>query len=339
MSPQAVRARLRELLSQMPQQRDSGDSPVAQEQVSPRHARAQRRWELMFWTWFVPVWFLTLTGGGLWWQQGTLWAAPATATAQAAQAASGDAAAASRQTELVMTHTLDAVRRDQWADARSALASAQEVLAQSPGAADVPRAQLTAAMDRISAALDAEETSLHDFLQLNSRLEQAVVAVGESQAQWQAAHAEEEIALVQTVATGNVRSGEATPTTVVQTPTVPSGGRSCTTAGSGATTAQAAAIGEAINSYRSSRGLETLNVEESDTLGSHTLTMAAAGGIWHSGADNVVGCVSNASADSLVVAWSRSAPHNEQMLRTDVTVLWVGGAVREGWLYGAAAFG
>ena len=66
--------------------------------------------------------------------------------------------------------------------------------------------------------------------------------------------------------------------------------------------------------------------------------MAASGGIWHSGSDNIVGCTSG-SVQSLVTAWEHSAPHNAQMLRTGVTTMKVGGASAGGYLYGAVKFG
>ena len=45
------------------------------------------------------------------------------------------------------------------------------------------------------------------------------------------------------------------------------------------------------------------------------------------------------SATSLVKAWSKSAGHDAQMRRTDVSAMYVGGAVRGGFLYGAVLFG
>ena len=66
--------------------------------------------------------------------------------------------------------------------------------------------------------------------------------------------------------------------------------------------------------------------------------MANAGGIWHSGGDNIVACVSNGSATSMVTAWSHSPGHDAQMRRTDVSSMAVGGASLNGYLFGAVKF-
>ncbi|MBU4214216.1 MAG: CAP domain-containing protein [Actinobacteria bacterium] len=105
--------------------------------------------------------------------------------------------------------------------------------------------------------------------------------------------------------------------------------------GSGSS-ASAGAVGAAINAYRSGLGLPALSVSTSGTLSSHALDMAASGGIWHSGSDNIVGCAP--SATSLVGAWSRSPSHNAQMTRTDVSSMAVGAATAEGFLFSAVKF-
>ncbi|WP_159810058.1 CAP domain-containing protein [Cellulomonas citrea] len=100
--------------------------------------------------------------------------------------------------------------------------------------------------------------------------------------------------------------------------------------------ASASAVGAAINSYRASIGLPALSVSTSGTLSSHSLDMAASGGIWHSGFDNIVGCAP--SATSLVGAWSRSPSHQAQMARTDVSSMSVGAATADGFLFSAVKF-
>ncbi|MCL2091554.1 MAG: hypothetical protein FWH11_10235 [Micrococcales bacterium] len=233
--------------------------------------------------------------------------------------------------------------------ATSAVWQARSTLDSSPHVGDVPRAQLSAATDTLSTLLVQSRTSPYQIAQATAALATPLSGVVDAEAQWQAAEAariaaEEQAAAAeaaQRVRTGGrgVRSGESVaPPPTPAVPTVPVGGKQCTAAGEGGSTASAAEIGDAINAYRVRDGLPALRVVTSGTLGSHAVTMANAGGIWHSGADNIVGCVSNGSASSLVVAWSRSAPHNAQMLRTDVTSVRVGGASRDGWLYGAAAF-
>ena len=77
----------------------------------------------------------------------------------------------------------------------------------------------------------------------------------------------------------------------------PAGGLVCSgSGGSGAGESSVSAIGSAINAYRASLGLPQLSVSRSGSLVSHAITMANAGGIWHSGGDNIVACVSNGSA-------------------------------------------
>ena len=96
-------------------------------------------------------------------------------------------------------------------------------------------------------------------------------------------------------------------------------------------------MGAAINAYRQANGLPALAVLRSGSLVAHAEDMAASGGIWHTGYENIVGCTSG-GLQSLIDAWSRSAPHNAQMLRTDVSRMYVGGATGGGWLYGAVKF-
>jgi len=120
--------------------------------------------------------------------------------------------------------------------------------------------------------------------------------------------------------------------------TVPSGGLQCTSRGSGAHSASAASLGAAINAYRAKLGLKKLKIVTSSSLVNHALQMANTGGIWHSGHDNIVGCVSNASYSYLVQAWNNSAPHRAQMRRTGVSTMYIGDAERGSWLYGAVFF-
>lgn len=120
---------------------------------------------------------------------------------------------------------------------------------------------------------------------------------------------------------------------------IPAGGLVCPGAPVGAAAGESSvqAIGAAINAYRQSNGLPALAIVRSGTLVAHAEDMAASGGIWHSGQDNIVGCTSG-SVQSLLNAWSHSAAHNAQMLRTDVSTMKVGGATAGGWLYGAVKF-
>jgi len=120
---------------------------------------------------------------------------------------------------------------------------------------------------------------------------------------------------------------------------IPAGGLVCPGApvGAGVGETSYSAIGSAINAWRAGQGLPALAITRSATLVAHAEDMAASGGIWHSGFDNIVGCTSGNIA-SLINAWANSAPHRAQMLRTDVTTMKIGGATSGGWLYGAVKF-
>lgn len=297
---------------------------------------------------------VVLVGGfavvtGFAWHAHSVRAATQARVAQAVGALASDSAASAAMTSRAASGTAAGSRAAQADAATSAVWQAYTALEGSPHAGDVPRAQLSAASDTLSALLAQPRTSPYQVAQATAALAQPLSGVLEAEAQWQAAEdarvaAEQQAAAAeaaQRVRTGGrgVRSGESvTPPPAPAVPTVPASGKQCTSAGGGGAAASAAEIGDAINAYRARNGLPALSVAASGTLSSHAVTMSNAGGIWHSGADNIVGCVSNASASSLVVAWSRSAPHNAQMLRTDITSVRVGGALRDGWLYGAASF-
>jgi hypothetical protein len=139
---------------------------------------------------------------------------------------------------------------------------------------------------------------------------------------------------VKTTTTSTVRSTSGT----AALSRVPSGGLTCTSRGAGAHSASASSLGAAINAYRAKHGLKKLRIVTSSSLVQHSLQMANTGGIWHSGHDNIVGCVSNASYSYLVQAWDHSAPHRAQMRRTGISTMYIGDALRGSWLYGAVFF-
>lgn len=109
-------------------------------------------------------------------------------------------------------------------------------------------------------------------------------------------------------------------------------------AGAASTRVSPAAIGNAGNAYRTRRGLPALTVSGSSTLQNHARDMAAWGKIWHSGRDNIVGCVRPAQAAGLVRAWAASPAHAAQLRREDVRSMTIGSVVGDGLLYGAVAF-
>ncbi len=248
-----------------------------------------------------------------------------------------------------------------------AVAAADQVLDASPHAGDEALAALRAAIAQVTGEATAPLATPADLDAAQASLAAPLAAVQKAEAEWQAAEAArieaerkaaeeaarkaaEEAAAQQAAEAARSSkprsSGTSTQTgtapaasTTPSTPTIPAGGLVCPGAptGGGAGESSVDAIGAGINAYRQSQGLPALAVGRSGGLVSHSIDMATAGGIWHSGSDNIVGCTSG-SVQSLVNAWSRSAPHNAQMLRTDVSSMAVGGASFGGWLYGAVKF-
>jgi hypothetical protein len=240
-----------------------------------------------------------------------------------------------------------------------------------PHAGDAPRAALQAAVDAARAVAADPDASLVRLTAATAALAAPVKAAQDAEAAWQAAEAAriaaEQAAAAQKAAqeaaakaaaqkaaaqkagtskkstkasSGTAPAAGAAAAPAAAAPSgIPSGGLVCPGAptGGGAGESSVDAIGAAINAYRESQGLPTLAVSRSGSLVAHAQDMAAAGGIWHSGHDNIVGCTSG-SVQSLLNAWAHSAPHNKQMLRTDVSSMAVGGASVGGWLYGAVKF-
>jgi len=267
--------------------------------------------------------------------------------------------------QAVTTTTLAASRTRSAAQAQAVVDQANAVLAATPNAGDAPRAALSAASSAVATAITAPATSAASLRRLTAGVAAPQQGAVDGQAAWQAAEnarvaaeqaaaaaAAQEAAAAAAARTKSASAPRASRTTVSRStsgaaaapppaaaPGVPAGGKVCTSAGGGAGESSVGAIGAAINAYRSSLGLPQLSVSRSGGLVSHAIDMANAGGIWHSGSDNIVGCVSNGSASALVSAWSNSPGHDAQMRRTDVSGMAVGGASLDGWLYGAVKFG
>ncbi len=236
----------------------------------------------------------------------------------------------------------------------AAAGAGAQTLAATPHAGDAPRATLQSVVDA-AAGLAADPTaSLTELTAAAGAVTMPAKTATDAEAAWQAAEQARvaaEQAAAQAAAEAAARKAAAAKAPARQRSTAPSGGTAtgpmaipagglvCKGApvGAGAGESSVGAIGEAINAYRLANGLPALGVQRSGQLVSHAQTMATSGGIWHSGYDNIVGCTSG-SVQSLVNAWANSAPHNKQMLRTDVSVMKVGGASSGGWLYGAVKF-
>lgn len=271
-------------------------------------------------------------------------------------------AAAQRSTDVVVPQAAYLASRAAAATtAQAAVDHANATLAAVPNAGEAPRAALAGASGAVGAALVAPDVSLRSLRTLVAGVAAPEQAAIDAQAAWQAAEnariaAEQAAAAAAAQAAAAARSATKSPTrstaarstapraTSGSAPAassggIPSGGLVCQgSGGSGAGESSVSAIGAAINSYRASLGLSELGVSRSGSLVSHAINMANTGGIWHSGGDNIVACVSNGSASSMVSAWSRSSGHDAQMRRTDVSSMSVGGAGLNGWLFGAVRF-
>jgi len=238
------------------------------------------------------------------------------------------------------------------AGAQAAAASVVSTLAATPHAGDAPRTALQTSLDAVSGTLADPTTSLVALRTVSAGVAAPVKAATDAEAAWQAAEAAriaaEQAAAAQAAAAAAAAAPRSTPARStrssgsVAAPAaggIPSGGLVCPGAptGGGAGESSVSAIGAGINAFREGLGLPALSVARSGTLVAHAEAMAAAGGIWHSGGDNIVGCTSG-SVSSLINAWANSAGHRAQMVRTDVTSMSVGGASLGGWLYGAVKF-
>jgi hypothetical protein len=281
---------------------------------------------------------------------------------QATLAAARDGAAERTADQVVAPAVYAASRALATTSAQSTVEHANATLAAVPNAGDAPRAALQTATGAVGSALAAPGISLISLRSLVAGVAAPEKAAVDAQTAWQAAEnarvAAEQAAAAEAAAAAaaarakapssnrsSTRSSTPKPAAAADAPAapatggVPAGGLVCKGAGgSGAGESSVGAIGAAINAYRASLGLSQLSVSRSGGLVSHAITMANAGGIWHSGADNIVACVSNGSATSMVTAWSHSASHDAQMRRTDVSSMGVGGASLNGYLFGAVKF-
>lgn len=97
-------------------------------------------------------------------------------------------------------------------------------------------------------------------------------------------------------------------------------------------------LGAALNQRRAAAGLNTLSVQSSSSLTNHAAAMAAAGSIWHSGRDHIVGWVDPASADYMIQAYMDSPSHRAWILKSGVSTVSIGAVTINGVLYTAMVF-
>lgn len=261
--------------------------------------------------------------------------AVAVRVSDAQAAASRDAATAGAQDAAEVSGAARAGRADVVGAASAALDQAVTVLGASPHADPALRAQLQATVAALSTSRGGA-VSPRELQGLTALAAARVAQVELAETAWLA---QQRTTTASSNALAGAPAGDAVAGAgVSQAARIGAGGKVCTGEGMSSTEVSGADIAQQINIYRISNGMSALSVSRSPVLAAHAVDMAGAGGIWHSGHDNIVGCVSDGSAKSLVSAWAQSPPHNAQMLRGDVTAMAVGAAVRDKWLYGAVVF-
>jgi uncharacterized protein YkwD len=97
-------------------------------------------------------------------------------------------------------------------------------------------------------------------------------------------------------------------------------------------------LGSALNAARADAGLGALTVVRSASLADHAAAMAAAGSIWHSGNDHIVGWVQPASDAEMIAAYLNSPPHRAWILKEGKSTVSIGAVTLNGRLYTAMRF-
>jgi len=336
----------------VPQQRGPLADPAAPVEVrtTPRRRRALRA--------VAVAGLVALTATGGWVAQDRAHrhdVARAEARARVDVAAAG-AAEQPAPGARVEAATWTGARSSEVAALTTAVETATATLAATTHAGDEARTALQRAIDTARTAAADDSASLHALRTARAGLVAPQKAAQDAEAAWQkaeearkaaeaAAAAERARQRAQAPAAPRTGTRPAPPRSGSEPSRppaqrgIPSGGLRCQgTGGSGAREASASSLGSAINAYRASLGLKKLTIARSGSLTAHALDMGTRGGIWHSGGDNIVGCVGTSTPSYLVQAWSHSASHDRQMRRTDVSTMYVGAATQSGWLFGAVLF-
>jgi uncharacterized protein YkwD len=97
-------------------------------------------------------------------------------------------------------------------------------------------------------------------------------------------------------------------------------------------------LGSALNAARAANGLPALAVTGSSSLADHAAAMAAAGTIWHSGSDHIVGWVQPASDSQMITAYMNSPSHRAWILKDGKSTVSIGAVTMNGRLYTAMRF-
>ncbi len=240
------------------------------------------------------------------------------------------------------------------AEARTVATGAQGTLIASPHAGDQNLAALQAAADAVasSAASVGQGTSLAALRATAAAVKAPQQAAVDAQAAWQAAEdariAAEKAAAEQAAAEAAQRA--AARTSAPRSTTARSTGSSAPAASAAAAAPAASAwavgvesygisgLGASLNAARAANGLPALSVQGSSSLADHAAEMAAAGSIWHSGHDHIVGWVQPASAEQMIQAYMNSPSHRAWILKEGKTTVSIGAVTYNGRLYTAMVF-
>jgi len=266
--------------------------------------------------------------------------AAAARTTVAVQVVHADADAQAARASVVATSTGAAQHGDITTQAVTALAGAHEAAGSSPHAGDAV-APMSSAAGAVAGALTTRYSPV-SLRSLVDRLSLAQDAVVEAEAQWQAdenARVAAQAAVQERARQAGARAAPAPePPQPVPSALVAAAPTMAVCAEAvGSPAVSSTALGQAVNAWRANQDLPALTAVTSGTLSGHAMAMVASGTVWHSGADNIVGCA--ASAAALVDAWAASEPHRALLASTEVSVIRVGAATDGRSFYGAVRFG
>ncbi|MCL2850404.1 MAG: hypothetical protein FWE61_10225 [Micrococcales bacterium] len=261
-------------------------------------------------------------------------------TAAALEAEHSDVDVAAAAVAVVAARTRAAQHDDITTQATTALSAARHTAGNAPHAGDV-MAPMAAAAGSVAGAL----TSRYSPVLLRGLVERLALAhdeVVDAEQQWQTAE-DARTAAARAAAERARKSGARAapappaPAPVLAAPAGASPQRASCGTSTGSPAVSSAELAHAINTWRATQGLPALATPPFDPLAEHAMAMAAAGAIWHSGADNMVGCASSATA--LVEAWAASPAHRAFLATTASDPVRVGAASDGAYVYGAFRLG
>ncbi|MEV7973409.1 hypothetical protein [Cellulomonas sp. NPDC089187] len=279
---------------------------------------------------------------------------------QRARAAAAQAAMQGRAEVVDAAYAVDQEFFDHQREQQAAVTGAQareRALTEARTAAEQARALAVAAehagaenLAALRASADALEEALARLGSGASPVDLREVRVGTADAarvvqeQEDAWHAEQERLAAQRAAE-QAAAEQAAAQRQQRSPAPPSsgggGGGSAPSTGGWAPGVQAygaAGLGAVLNQHRAAAGLPGLSVVGSSSLQNHAAAMAAAGSIWHSGRDHIVGWVQPINDGYMIQAYMDSPPHRAWILKSGVSRVAIGAVTINGVLYTAMVF-